>query len=1079
MNNCRQKQKTYDGEQYRKNCSWRVLFVSLLLAGFSMSAMAQFSIRGVVSETTGETIPGVSVAVKGTTQGTVTDIDGNFTIAVPNEQAVLVFSFVGYITQEITVGDLREINMTMSEDSQQIQEVVVIGYGTSISKRDATGAISSVGEKVIEERTPINVFDALQGSAPGLQITSDGGSPGASNNIMIRGASTFSNDGVKPLFIVDGVIVNDIDNINPADIKSMDILKDGASGAIYGARSANGVIIITTRQGEAGKPRVDVRVVHSFSWQANKIPQVNLGEEPLNINGRRDAYPEKIAVNNDSVGLQRSTSIFYQEALMRVAKRLDANVTMSGGVDKITYMASLGYISDEGIMITSYNNKFTGRMNVDFSASNRLKFISRFSFAYSNTNDIDETGIFFHGMRRPPWAMMQYPDGSFIPQSAWSNYRNPLQELIQQERLRTRYQATLYQGGEFKFTDHLRLQANVMGNFDLGRRSQFRSGELENTANAPNSGYDRTSWGTKYEGQVFMNYARTFGNHGVTAMIGASAESAFSEEMRFEGTGFASESGPYTFNLLETLSLTNTYTNATDYSMASVFGNASYNFKGKYQINGVIRRDGSSRFGKENRWGTFPSVSAYWRFSDEPFFEWTRGVLNDGKIRGSWGVLGNDRIGNYESQLRYQSSGFYNGAGAVMPVSTYGNPSVHWEETMATGGGIDLSFLGGRANMTIDYYYKKTTDLLADMSLPYTTGYNSMRMNLASLENKGWEFTVSGTPVRNKNFSWNTTVMWWTNKNKILDLAREDYVASSMWYVAKGKSAGQWYGRKHLGIYAYDISNAYTEDYSTLLTPVLERDANGNVIFESGNRWVGDPNVLKYLLPDGTEYTGEIKKRKANGTTSTGGDVIWEAIPRTAEKNVDGVTETYQYYADDITDDDRQILGKATPDWYASWNNTVKYKQFTLSFNFYVSWGGQVYNSLKRQLTMWQGNTHMQDREYIITGWKYQGQITDWYRVNNDGSGGRNYGVASSRYLEDGSFIRLRNARLSYQLDRKIAEKLHIKGLTAYVYGTNLLTWTNYSGFDPEVGGGVLTPGEDNMRYPRKKEAGFGLNVTF
>ena len=1076
MNNCIQKPKTC-GCGHRINCSWRALFVSLLLAVFSMSAMAQISISGVVKDVSGETIPGVSIAIKATNLGTVTDIDGKYAINVPNAQAVLVFSFMGYLTQEITVGDFREINVTMNEESQQLQEVVVIGYGSTISKRDATGAISSVSEKTIEERTPVNVFDALQGAATGLQITSDGGSPGASSNIMIRGASTFSNEGVKPLFIVDGVIVNDIDNINPSDIKSMDILKDGASSAIYGARSANGVIIITTRQGESGKPRVDVRLVNSYSWQANKIPQVNLGEEPLNINGRRDAYPEKLVLNNDSVGLQRSTSIFYQEALMRVAHRLDANVTISGGVDKITYMASLGYIGDEGIMITSYNNKFTGRMNVDFAASNRLKFISRFSFAHSNTNDIDETGIFFHAMRRPPWAMMQYPDGSFIPQSAWSNYRNPLQELIQQERKRLRYQATLYQGGEYKFTEYLRLQANVMGNFDLGRRNQFRSGELESTANTPSSGYDRTSWGTRFEGQTYLNYNRTFGNHVVSAMIGASAESNFSEEMRFQGSGFTSESGPYTFNLIETLSLTDTYTNATDYSMASFFGNASYNYMGRYQINGVIRRDGSSRFGKENRWGTFPSVSAYWRFSDEPFFDWASGVLSDGKIRGSWGVLGNDRIGNYESQLRYESSGFYNGSGAVMPVSVYGNPMVRWEETMSTGGGIDLSFLGGRANVTVDYYYKKTTDLLADMSLPYTSGYNTTRMNLASLENKGWEVTLAGTPVQTKDFSWNTSVMWWTNKNKILDLAREDYIASSMWMVAKGKSAGQWYGRRYLGVYPYSISNAYTEDYSTLLTPVLERDANGNVIFESGSRWEGDPNVLGYLLPDGTEYDGKVMKRKTNGTVSTGGDVIWEALTRTILNEETGEWETK--YIDNIDDNDRQILGKATPDWYASWSNTVKYKRFTLSFNFYVSWGGLVYNSLKRQLTLFQGNTHMQDREYIITGWKYQGQLTDWYRVNNDGSGGRNYGVASSRYLEDGSYIRLRNARLSYQLDKKIAEKLHIKGVTAYIYGNNLFTWTNYSGFDPEVGGGVLTPGEDNMRYPRKKEAGFGLNVTF
>jgi hypothetical protein len=342
-------------------------------------------------------------------------------------------------------------------------------------------------------------------------------------------------------------------------------------------------------------------------------------------------------------------------------------------------------------------------------------------------------------------------------------------------------------------------------------------------------------------------------------------------------------------------------------------------------------------------------------------------------------------------------------------------------------------------------------------------------MNLASLENRGFELTLSGTPVRNNDFSWQTTVMWWTNKNKILDLARADYVQGSKWYVAKGESTGQWYARKYTGVYEYDVSNAYTSDYSARLTPVLQRDDNNNVILGTDQQ----PTVTAYLLPDGSQYTGEVKQRKVGGTVSKGGDVIWDAVPRGTDESGNPV------YADDITDADRQMLGSAIPDWYASWSNNLRYKQFTLNFNFYVSWGGLIYNQLKYERTRWGGNTHMQDREYILTGWKYQGQITDWYRVHNDANT-RNYAVASSRYLEDGSFIRLRNVRLSYQLNRNIAERLGLQNLTVYVYGNNLCTWTNYSGFDPEVGAGnPLQPGEDASRYPRKKEAGFGLNVTF
>ncbi|MDR2148648.1 MAG: TonB-dependent receptor [Tannerella sp.] len=1067
MKKCRQKQKLYCRERLKKR-SWRGFIMGAMLA-FSLSAISQIQISGVVTEGNGETLPGVTVRIKGTSTGSLTDVNGKYSVTAPNAQSVLVFSFMGYATQEITVGNSREINVMLREDTQQLEEVVI--YGTITAKRDATGSISSVNEKTIEERTPVNVFDALQGAAPGLLIQGESGAPGAPTNIMIRGASTFTGDGVKPLYIVDGVIVNDIDNINPTDIKSMDILKDGASGAIYGARSANGVIIITTRQGEAGKPRVDARVVNSYNWMANSLSQVNMLEQYLNIAGTRTAYPEKFNESNDSVSLVNSTNIYYPKALSRVANRLDANMTVSGGSDKVTYMASLGYIGDEGIILTSYNNRYTARMNVDFAASNRLKFMTRLSFTYSKTNDIDETAILWHAMRRPPNAPMQFLDGSFIPQAYNSNYRNPLHELIEQKRERSSYQAVLSQGGEFKFTDHLRLQGIMIGNFNLGRRSQFRSGELENSRDAANSGWDLAQWATRYEGQLFMNYNRTFGDHTVTAMIGSSAEAAFSEDLRFQGTAFVSESGPYTFNLIGTLDPSNTYTTATDYSMVGFFGSASYNFMGRYQLSGTVRRDGSSRFGADNRWGTFPSVSAYWRFSEEPFLAWTKSIMSDGKIRGGWAVTGNDRIGNYESQILYVSESGYNGVKSVGPSSNYGNPTIRWEETRQSGVGIDLSFLKGRANLTADYYYKKTTDLLSSMNLPFTTGYSSMRVNMASLENKGFELTLSGTPVRTKDFSWQTTVMWWTNKNKILDLAREDYVAGGKWMVAKGKSTGQWYGLNYLGVYAYDASNAYTEDYSQLLTLVLERDANGNVLLDVFQQ----PTVLEYLLPDGTPYPREkVKQRTTGGTVSKGGDVIFEAMPRGFDENGNPV------YASDIsTDADRKILGQAIPDWYASWNNSLQYKQFTLSFNFYVSWGGLIYNQMKYNRTMWQGNTHMQDREYILTGWKYQGQITDWFRVNNDASG-RNYGVASSRYLEDGSFIRLRNARLSYRLDRSIAEKLAMKDLTVYIYGNNLLTWTNYSGYDPEVGASnPLQPGEDNSRYPRKKEAGFGINVTF
>ena len=349
---------------------------------------------------------------------------------------------------------------------------------------------------------------------------------------------------------------------------------------------------------------------------------------------------------------------------------------------------------------------------------------------------------------------------------------------------------------------------------------------------------------------------------------------------------------------------------------------------------------------------------------------------------------------------------------------------------------------------------------MADQKLPYTTGYDNIRVNLASLENRGLELSVTAVPFQTRAFSWTTTVNWWKNKNKILDLAKDDYVDSSIWLVAKGKQAGLWYGWKNTGVFEYDCSNAYTADWKNRLTPVLKRDEHNNVIIGLD----GQPTVLGYLNADGSEYHGEVKKIKHNGTVASGGDVIWENL------NEDG----------DIDESDKQVLGKATPTWYASWSNSLNYKNFSLSFQFYLSWGGKVYNDLKRYTTTWGGSSHKQHPEYVLQGWRYPGQITDWYALNTRNRTTLNREQLNSQYLEDGSFLRLQSIRLSYTLEREWLAKTPFRNVQVYVYGNQLLTWTNYTGYDPEVSGNkVLTPGRDDSKYPHCRELGFGINVGF
>ncbi len=1032
----------------------------------SSNVLAQeINVRGkVIGADDKSPLVGVSVVVEGTTTGIATNLDGEYSIKVPGPNSSITFSFIGYQTQRVKVGNNTKIDISLSPDLQNLDEVVVVGYGTQ-KKRDLTGSIASVDNKAIEQRQAVNVFDALQGAAAGVQVSSVSGAPGAANNIQIRGASTFDDAGVSPLYVVDNVIVDDIDNINPGDIKSIEILKDAASSAIYGARSANGVVIITTKQSESGAPRIDLRVLKSFSHISNKIPQVNAFERILNDASTRGPVLEKYKANNDSVGLINSTNYFYQDYLTRTAVRNDVNLGISGGTDKLKYMASLGYIGDEGVILTSYNNKYTARFNVDFQMSKKLKSMTHLSFSNSKTNSIDEGSVFQTAMRRPPNMILYYPDGTYAPYYAMGGNKNPVQELTARDNLNDRYQASLYQALEFKFDKYLSFQTSITGNFDLRRDLEFASKELDSNGDEnlrKNSGSDYTTWGKVYQGDAYFSFLRTFAKkHTVNAMLGSSVETGTNEYLKFDGSYFVTES-IHTMNMASTLVAGTT---AADYAIAGFFGRAGYDYKGKYLFNSNVRYDGSSRFGQNERWGLFPSASVGWRFSDEKFMDWSNNWLTDAKFRASWGVTGNDRVGYYESQTRYSSGTYiYNGISGVVPVSTYGNANLHWEETRQTDIGLDMNLFGGRASFTADYYIKETSDLLSNLNLPYTTGYSTMRVNLASIENKGLEFSLSGYPIRTKDIKWQSTINWWTNNNTITDLAREDYIQNSYYYVAKGKSAGLFYGYKNLGIYQYDLSNAYTTDYKTRLTPVMERDNNGNVIIGLD----GQPKLQYYTLPDGTKYEGTVAQLSAGGVVAKGGDVIWENMV-----DANGVLD------DKIDDNDRTILGNATPDWYASWSNNVSYKNFTLSFNFYTSWGGMVYNKLKRYYTSWGGNTHMQLPEYILTGWIYQGQITNWYAINTRDRKTINRAELSDFYLEDASFIRLRNIRLSYNVDNKFLKNSFVKGCMVYVYGNNLLTWTNYSGYDPEVGGGVLTPGTDNQAYPRNREMGFGLNVNF
>lgn len=1054
-------------EKHRSTSLLRQWLLIIFCAGFATAAQAQkITQEGVVTDQSGEPMIGVTVQVKGENTGGITDLDGNFSVSC-TRGSLLIFSYMGYKKVEQKAPGTK-LRVTLEEDTQALDEVVVVGYGT-MNKKHISGAMTSVDSKILEEKNSVSVFDALQGAAPGLQITSNSGAPGASSFVSVRGASTFSDEGVAPLYVVDGVIVEDIDNISPNDIERIDVMKDAASSAIYGARSANGVILITTKAGEIGKPRVDVKYQHSFYNAARKLPQVNAFESRLSMAasdlGNPSKILEKFSARTDSVGLQYSTNYFYQDLLFRTGGRDDASVQISGGTQGFVYRMSLNYVGQDGILLNSFNDTYIANLNVDYEPWKNIRFTTRVRLGYNKKNTIKES-VFQDAQRRDPDMIIWYPDGELIPYYSSGGRRNPIAELTERMDETSKYTGLFYQGLAWNFTPYLRLDANISANYSSSRRVQFSSKTLEGSDNGRNSGSDLSQQQVKYAGEAYLNFNKTFGeDHSVSAMIGTSFETTNQLESKIGGSYFISEDIHY-MNMATSKDLSNVYTSGWDESSVGLFGRAVYSYKSRYTVTALVRRDGSSRFGVNQRWGTFPSVSAAWRFSDETFMRWASGFLADAKLRASYGVTGNDKIGRYESQTTYTSgSQSYNGVGGVVPNSKYGNPNLKWEETKQTDIGLDLSFLEGRILFVADYYMKKTHDLLAEQNLAYTTGYDKMRVNLASIQNKGLEISVSAVPVRTRDFSWNTTLNWWKNNNKILDLAREDYIAGGAWRVAKGEPAGLWYGYRNLGVYEYDASNAWTEDYSTRLTPVFKRDDHDNVIIGLN----GQPVLMKYVLPDGTEYAGTVEQMRTNGVISGGGDVIWENVPDEEGK-----------YDNQINSNDQKVLGKATPDWFGSWYNSFTYKDFSLSVNFYVSWGGKVWNDLKRYYSSWGGNTHKQTPEYVLQGWKYPGEITSWYALDSRVRKTNNHSMSlSSQFLEDATFVRLQNVRFSYSVNRRLLNKTPLRNVQVFVYGNNLVTWTNYSGFDPECSGGVLTPGKDSSKYPHNREVGVGLNVGF
>ncbi len=1028
---------------YARRFGQLLLCLILLLTGL-LSANAQTrTITGtVITGDDHQAFPGATVRVEGSAQGTTTDARGHYSLPGVPENAILDFSAVGFQTLQKPVKGRKTVDAVMDESSKGLNELVVVGYGTQ-KKRDVTGAISTITSEDITKRQPVNMIDALQNQAPGVFVVNDAGAPGATGSIRIRGYSTFSSAGNSPLFVIDGVISDNADNINPADIKSIEVLKDAASAAIYGSRAANGVIIITTKQGVPGQPRVEARFLNTYGILAHKLRQANADEVRL---FRQLQSPNNAGAGTsaDSLNPSFNADNDYQKELTQLADRKEVDLSVSGGAKNLNYYSSLRYVDDKGLIVNSWQKTVQARINIDYQASSKFKFGNRLQFAYNNGNVINEGNTINQTFQRPTNYRVYLPDGSLT--GYLHGRRNPLTVALDEMN-----QTESYSGSAFTYMDYdivkgLKFTTNFNVDLSLPHNVYFSPKILSSNNPLQNNGSESFSYTFGWQYQAYLNYNKTIGKYNnITVLAGFSAEHSKNNSFNIAGTDYGSED-IFTSNNAQTIVLNKTGTNASANSLASVFGRVSYSYKDKYILNGTIRRDGSSRFGKAHPWGDFPSVGAAWHLSDESFMSWARSFLTDAKLRVSYGVNGNERIGDYDAIYTYTvGNAFYNGISGIVPNTTFGNKDLSWESTHQLDFGLDLSLLNNRIYFVTDYYIKTTQNLLYDRNLPVETGYNTARINLGSIQDKGLEFAVNTFPVRTKNFEWSLNFNISFENGIIKQLYNhQSFVSGGKWLIQEGGKLGDFYGWKELGVYAYDQSNAYDDNWNQL-TPV----------FNAQGTFTG-------YTQNGKTYTGTVHQLYGNGVLLRGGDV-----------------EFANYNKDSVIDDaDRVILGNAQPTFYAGLINTFTYKNFSLTFAFNTSWGGKIYNNAAYTLDNYATSNIIPQPYVIYHAWSKQGDVTTVPEVSRRGKTG-NFRV-DDNFLEDGSFIRLANARLAYNLSPSITSKIKMKGLSVYLFGTNLLTWTKYSWYDPEFSSSnVLNLGQDNGRYPRRREFGFGIDANF
>ncbi|MDR1714870.1 MAG: TonB-dependent receptor [Prevotella sp.] len=1071
-----------------------LLFFALLLVNSSIIfAQNGITVSGTVQDELG-TLVGVSIAIKGTTTGTLTDVDGKFSLTVPNDKEVLTFSFIGYVSQNITVGSDRIFNVTMKTEDNSLDEVVVIGYGT-VRKKDLTGSTVSVKGSDLANIPVTTAAQALAGKAAGVNVIQQSGAPGANVQITVRGGTSIT-QGTEPLYIVDGFqMENGLQNVDINDIESIDVMKDASATAIYGARGSNGVVLITTKSGKSGRTEVSYNAYVSFNRLGKKLDLLGVEDyvkyqyEYNVLRGNADSFA-------NFFGGDVNAADFYSRAYSRISQEYgnragidwqdivfgdtgitqNHNINISGGTNKTRYMVSYNYTGEDGIMEKHGYKKNSIRAKINHELSKGV----RFDFASSlQMTKVDGGGSLGGKLKQTilqpitggaRWTNEQMIGSDIgteignIMNDANYDAQNPILDnrAITNEKY-TRL-ATVNAGLEFDLIKNMTFRTAGSYTWQQIRKDYWDDGSTKQAkANKSPYGYGSRDNSEKYSWQITntLNYAFNLKEvHRFNVLLGQ--ETYYTENMMLENEYRSFSDGNFGLN---DVSMGIPYTWKSDkekVGLVSVFGRLSYNFDERYLFTGTLRGDGSSKFARGKQWGYFPSASGAWRITEESFMENVKTIMNNLKLRVGYGIAGNNNIKNNMYATSYGSGHYgYNGGDYItyIPGTTLGNPDLKWEKTTTTNIGLDMAWLNSRFNLSVDWYNNESSNLLIENKIPTSTGYSTQIQNIGSIRNRGVEIVLNTTNVSTKDFTWSTDFNIAFNRSKVLDLYGsdelnyfiKDYESRMGYKIEVGQPLGQFYGLIYDGIYT-------TDDF------IQNQDGT-------------------YTLKDDVPYL--------KGSTRSSvkvGDVKYKAIAGETDQDGNPVFSV----------NDRTVIGKAQPKFTGGMNNTFRYKGFDLNIFFNFVYGNKVFNmSTQRFIGPYLANQNtlskMSDRFTLIdseTG-KESTNLARLAELNPNQNGGLLWNISSnnktaisdhsSYYLEDGSYLRLNNITLGYTLPKKLVQKARINSVRVYGTLNNIHTFTKYSGYDPEVSASdnALTPGIDNSSYPRAKSWVLGVNLTF